>query len=85
MDEFYRSDIPIKGDRDSLSSIKESRDQEDPTILEVSEEHAESMRTAGDTLYGKIPNVLTSYILELQSRDAWCKERSWEAFPEGKV
>jgi hypothetical protein len=35
--------------------------------------------------YGKIPDALTSHLLALQNRDAWCKEKSWEALPEGKV
>src|SRR3989440_10760034 len=35
--------------------------------------------------YGKVPDALTSHLLALQHRDAWCKERSWEALPEGIV
>ena len=35
--------------------------------------------------YGKIPDALTGHLLTLQNGDAWCKERSWEALPEGKV
>src|SRR4030095_7457230 len=35
--------------------------------------------------YGKIPDALTTWLLDLQSRDAWCKKKEWEAFPEGKV
>lgn len=37
------------------------------------------------TPYGKIPDALTSHLLALQHRDAWCKERSWEALPGGTV
>jgi hypothetical protein len=37
------------------------------------------------TPYGKIPDALTSHLLALQHRDAWCKERSWEALPGGIV
>jgi transposase InsO family protein len=35
--------------------------------------------------YGKVPDALTSHLLALQHRDAWCKERSWEALPESIV
>jgi hypothetical protein len=37
------------------------------------------------SLYGKILDVLTSYLLALQHRDAWLKEESWKIFPDRLV
>ena len=35
--------------------------------------------------YGKIPSALTSHLLSLQHRDAFCKERSWEMTSEIEI
>lgn len=35
--------------------------------------------------YGKIPDALTTFLLSLQAKDAWCIEQRWKASPEGHV
>jgi hypothetical protein len=35
--------------------------------------------------YGKVPDALTSHLLSLQSRDAWCTQAIWKSSPKGIV
>jgi Reverse transcriptase (RNA-dependent DNA polymerase)/RNase H-like domain found in reverse transcriptase/Integrase zinc binding domain/Chromo (CHRromatin Organisation MOdifier) domain/Integrase core domain len=35
--------------------------------------------------YGKVPDALTSHLLSLQSRDAWCSQAIWKRSPHGIV
>jgi hypothetical protein len=35
--------------------------------------------------YGSIPDALTSHLLHLQSRDAFCEKRAWERLSNGEV
>jgi RNase H-like domain found in reverse transcriptase/Reverse transcriptase (RNA-dependent DNA polymerase)/Integrase zinc binding domain/Integrase core domain/Chromo (CHRromatin Organisation MOdifier) domain len=32
--------------------------------------------------YGKVPDALTSHLLSLQARDAWCKQAAWKSSPD---
>jgi hypothetical protein len=35
--------------------------------------------------YGKIPDALTTFLLSLQTEDAWCRKQEWKAFPDNEV
>jgi transposase InsO family protein len=59
--------------------------EREPEIPEVPSAQEEPKDSSEESPYGKIPSVLTTYLLELQSRDAWCKQREWERVPEGRI
>jgi hypothetical protein len=58
-------------------------------MLEPGETQAASERDARslkeESPYGKIPNALTTFLLSLQAKDAWCTEQKWKAYPDNKV
>jgi hypothetical protein len=57
--------------------------------LEPGEAQASSMGVAGspetESPYGKIPDALTTFLLSIQSKDAWCRKRKWKANPKNQV
>ena len=44
-----------------------------------------SLPTEKESPYGRIPNALTTLLLSLQAKDAWCAEQGWKAYPNGVV
>ena len=45
----------------------------------------ESSNSSIKSPYGKIPDALSSFLLHLQSRDAFCRQRTWRASPRNEV
>jgi hypothetical protein len=39
----------------------------------------------GMSPYEEIPDTFTKHLLLLQNRDAWCKEKAWEGYPDNEV
>jgi hypothetical protein len=42
-------------------------------------------QASGVSPYGVIPDALTSHLLSLQSKDAFCQQGTWKSSPNGQI
>lgn len=87
-----RQTQPVRDTPPYINRIREVEDSptsptpSDVHILEPIYPRREARRVMNDVSpFGSIPDSLTDYMSELQSKDDWCKNRKWEGSAAAKL